>query len=222
MMKFKLLLAVALFFPLFTNAQTPGFRMGGMFGVGESRIKSEGITNETGKLALTAGMTMTYQFSKNFGIYANALFTTKGTKSAGVERVSGIFTYTDYSYMRRFSLYYIEIPVMPKVSVGLKNFHLKAFAGPSLNFNILAKEDKEYDNQAYNNDYGYSGRNLPGVNVLEYSLVYGGGIDVEVSNRDLLFLEVRASTGITHLGSINGQDATNKYLMVGLGYQYTY
>jgi len=216
---FILLVALPL---LYTTAiaQTPGFRSGLIFGIGQATIKNSSIDNQTGKLAFLAGFGLNYQFTKYFGLYGNILFVSKGTSFTGADGGNGITGSNPYK--QTVSLGYIEIPVMPKLSVGIDNFHFKAFAGPSMNFNLYGKETKTYNDPNYNQNNGYRWQNVPNLSVVEYSFVYGGGFDVELPNNDVLFLEIRDNIGLTSLGQINGINSYNKYFAVAFGYLYTY
>jgi hypothetical protein len=199
-------------------SQSDGFRMGAHFGMGQATIKEANISRQTGKLALQAGLSMNYQFFKNFGLNSNILFTSKGSRSSGSETVYGFFGSKEYTYEEDYSLYYVEIPLMPKLSLGGEKFFVKVFAGPSLNFNLYGKQDKVFDDANYHEQNGFTNREIKGLNLLEYSLVYGGGFDVEVSDNSIFSLEVRESRSLNSFGEINTKDAINQYFMVGIGY----
>lgn len=203
-------------------SQTEGLRLGVYAGIGQSNIRKGNISNSTGKLALQGGLAMNYQFSKNLGLYSNLLLTGKGAEGNGTETVSGLPGSGEYKYKQEFSLYYIEIPIMPKVSIGTEKFYIKAFAGPSINFNVGAKQDKMYETPTIDNQLGYSGRNMPEVELIEYSLVCGAGFDVETANKNIFFMEARYNSALNSLGPVNSTKAFNQYFTVGLGYLYKY
>ena len=203
-------------------SQTPGFRAGIHLGIGEARITKAGISNQTGKLSLQGGLAASYQFTKNIGLVNNILFTTKGSRTSGTETVSGFFGSQQYTYEEDFSLQYIEIPLMLKVSLGLGSFHLKAFSGPSANFNISGNADRTYDDPEYNKDHGFTNKEITGLNLLEYTLVLGGGIDIELSDESVLYLELRESLALNSFGEINIKDAFNQYITAGIGFLYKY
>jgi hypothetical protein len=202
--------------PLSVFAQSKGFRFGGMFGLGEGRIKNPTITSQSGKLAVTGGFGVNYQFRKIFGLYGNLLYTSKGAKADGIEG-SVIGT---YPYEQTFSFSAIEIPVMPKLSFGFNKFYLKAFAGPSVNFNLSSKEDKVYNNSTYDFDHGYENKDLD-VPFVDYSFVFGGGIDWETSEKNIFFLEYRRNKDL-RLKSINAVNENthyyNRYYVFAFGY----
>src|SRR3984957_12058585 len=77
-------------------AQTPGFRSGLIFGIGQATIKNSNVDNQTGKLAFLAGFGLNYQFTKYFGLYGNILFASKGTAFTGADggnAISGCYSY---------------------------------------------------------------------------------------------------------------------------------
>ncbi len=219
------LLIVLVTLPLFYTsamAQSPGFRSGLIVGIGQATIKNSTISDQTGKLAFMAGFGLNYQFTKNLGLYGNVLFSSKGSSFTGSDQGNGVLSVNNYSYKQSVSLYYIEIPIMPKVSIGFNNFHLKAFAGPSFNFNLYGKESKTYDDANYNQSNGYQKKDIANLSVVEYSFVYGGGFDIELDNNDVLFLEVRDNMGLNSFGQINNANSYSRYFAIGIGYLYTY
>jgi hypothetical protein len=206
----------------FVLGQSQGLRIGTHFGIGEARIKDASIQNQTGKLCLQAGFALTYQFTENFGLYGNMLLTSKGAHASGFTRETGFLGSTDYPYKQNFALYYAEFPIMAKIGAGINDFYFKAFAGPSINFNIYGKEDKEYEDHNYNDQNGFVNREITDLNLVEYSFIAGAGIDIEVARKDVLFIEVRESIGINSFGKINNQDAKNQYFTIAVGYLYKY
>jgi hypothetical protein len=203
-------------------SQSNGLRIGASLGVGEATIKKTDISNQTGKLAFQGGLALNYQFIKNFGLYGNILYATKGSRSSGTERVSGFFGTTDYKFEEKYVLDYIEVPVMPKLSFGGEKFYIKIFAGPSLNFNLSGKQNKQYEDASYNQDNGYGFRKITGLQLVEYALVYGAGFDVEISDGSVLFLEIRQSKALNSFGTINNKNAYNQYFTLNAGYLIKY
>lgn len=216
MKNIALILIIAML-PFSTKAQSKGTRLGLMFGVGKAKVDNENFLNQSGKIALGGGFGLSYQLSENFGMYGNVLFTSKGTKSTGTDISSG------QTYWKGLSFYAIEIPVMPKLSVRLNRFYLKAFAGPSVNFNIHTNEEKIYDDSHYNNEQGYKDQAVD-VPFLEYAVVWGGGIDAEISGKDILFVEFRKTEDLNMnaINIVNNNHYYNDYYLISVGYHYKY
>ncbi|MBX9853683.1 MAG: PorT family protein [Cytophagaceae bacterium] len=202
--------------------QSPGLALGGHFGIGQAKISKANINNQTGRLALQGGLSLNYQFVKNFGLYGNILFSGKGSRASGNDVQSTFFGNKEFPFEQKYNLYYIEIPVMAKLSLGINNFYFKAFAGPSINFNVKGTESKIYEDKDYHEQNGYSDREIQGLNLMEYSFCYGGGIDVEIAQQSIFFLEVRNNIGMNTFGKINNLDAFNQYFGLGLGILYKY
>lgn len=215
-----LLSATFFLFAKNANAQETGFHYGARFGLGESKLISEGIDQSNGKLLLSGGFTSTYQLTDFLGIGADLLVTSKGDKTQGTYTSSGI-TSNSYAYTENFSMIYTEVPVTGKLSIPItKNLYLKGFAGPSMNFNLLSSSTRQYDNQNYNEENGYVNKPLNGTEVIEYSIIYGAGFDVIDNNQKMYFLDLRISKPISALGEINGESASNKYMNVSAGYMF--
>jgi hypothetical protein len=114
------------FYLFITNlgfSQSKGFRYGARFGIGQASISNASIPNQTGKLALNAGFTASHQFNRHIGLCADFLFTAKGSRASGTTTQTGVFGTRTYNYEETFRLYYFEIPVMAKLSIGISNFH---------------------------------------------------------------------------------------------------
>jgi hypothetical protein len=217
------LILIVVLLPFTTFAQSKGLRLGVLFGVGKAKVENEDFLNQSGKIALGGGLGMTYQLTKNIGVYGNLLFTSKGTKSTGTEMFSGPSGQINYSYWKGLSFYAVEIPLMPKLSVRLNRFHLKAFAGPSINFNIHTNEEKIYDDINFDKDQGYKDQKVD-VPLLEYSVVWGGGLDAEVSEKDILFVEFRKQEDLNMnaINIVNNNHYYNEYYMISIGYLHKY
>jgi hypothetical protein len=152
-----------------------------------------------------------YQFNNNFGLTGNILYISKGSRTSGTERVTGFLGHKDYTYEENFSLSYIEIPLLAKLSLGAGSFHLKGFAGPAISFSMSGKHDRVYDDTDYNEDNGFTGRDIPGLNLMEYSGILGTGIDIELSDGNIFYLELRENFSFNSFGRINNRDAFNNY-----------
>lgn len=215
-----ILILIVVMLPVTAIAQSKGTRLGILFGAGKAKVDNENFLNQSGKLVLGGGFGISYQLAKNFGMYGNVLFTSKGTKSTGTEMSTGQI---HYSYWKGLSFYAIEIPVMPKLSIRLNRFYLKAFAGPSINFNIHTNEEKVYDNSLYNEVHGYKDQKVD-VPLLEYAIVWGGGIDAEVSGKDILFVEFRKQEDLNMnaINIVNNNHYYNEYYLISIGYLYKY
>jgi hypothetical protein len=201
-------------------AQSPGFKKGARFSLGEASFKDfnhDNITTDS-KLLMSGGVSVSNQFTENFGLMADVLFTSKGAKGSGTTNV-GAFG-SEEKFDDTYRLFYAELPIMAKISVGADNFYIKGFAGPSINFNLLGTETRVFENGNVDNNEGYRDRQLNDLEVIEFSTVIGGGIDVVNSVGQAFFVDLRLSSPISSLGKIQGATPSNSYFSIGVGYLY--
>jgi hypothetical protein len=201
------------------SAQNTGFKYGARFGIGQASISDAGIENQTGKLSLNAGLTSAYHFTNYFGLTTDILFVSKGSRATGSETESGFFGSTSYTFEERYKLYYVEIPVMAKASVGNETFRFKIFAGPSVNFNVSGSHTRIFNDPDYDQDHGFTDRSITGIKLLEFAGVVGAGFEVMAGN-DIFFIDIRNSAAFNSFGLINNKNAYNNYFAVGVGYMY--
>ncbi len=214
-MKKLLILALAITSFSIANAQK-GFYYGGLLGIGQSAFNSSSLANQTNGLMLGGGIAGTYHFNKYFGIMANGILVSKGTRANGTKPAGGIFS-TPQDYEETYRLIYAEIPVMAKLRYGSKGFYGKIFGGPSFNFNLSGTYDIDYKN-SNNNDI--SGQKINSLKIMETALVYGAGIEVETEGSGLYSLEIRMSQGLTGVGrtTTGDKDIINQYFSICIGW----
>lgn len=200
-------------------AQSEGLRYGARFGIGESRFTKESLSAQQGKLSFNTGLAANYQFFENFGLTLDALFVSKGTKAQGSVTRSTFTGTREIQFEETYRMFYAEIPLMAKASVGFNNFYLKAFAGPSLNFNLLSTYSRDYDDP---DETDISDEQMKNLEVMEQTIVYGVGFEVEMADHELFFLDFRNSTGLSSFGKVTstGEDGYSSYFSIGIGYMY--
>lgn len=210
-MKKIFLLAVSLTIFSITYAQK-GFYVGGLLGVGQSSLTPSSLDNQTNKLFLGAGVRGIYHFNRYFGIEADGLITSKGTRATGT--APAVLGSEDYE--ERYDFIYAEVPMLAHIRIGAGNFFFKGFAGPSFNFNIDARYSIDYAN-SNNNDV--TDAKVNNLTVMETSLVYGAGVEIG-SNGGLYSLTVRINRGLTSIAtsSQNNNDIYNQYFAICLGW----
>lgn len=217
----RVILVLALFtgYSFIANAQFDGFKYGGRFGIGQARINEAELGDQRGKLALSGGITSTYYFSKTFGLQADFLFTSKGSRASGEEVVQGFFGTTRFQYEEIYRMFYLEVPVTARLAFGSENFLVKFYGGPSINFNLLGTQSRTYEDPDYNDDHGFTDREINGLELLEGAGVYGTGFEV-AADEGIFFLDIRNTIAFSSFGIINGRKAFNNYFVIGVGYLY--
>lgn len=203
---------------LISMAQEQGFYYGTRFGLGESELSGGNLENPNGKLMWQVGATSVYQFSNNIGISADFLLSGKGSKNSGVTKETIITGSTDYPYTEKISLLTGDVPILGKLSFGVQNLFIKAFAGPSINFAFGGLYSREYENSNYNENNGFTNQDMNNLETMSTSLVYGIGVDVKSTDGRLFFLDLRLSNAMGSIGSLNGESLEGKYLALNVGY----
>lgn len=198
-----------------------GFRLGARFGLGEGKIKSDALKDTRGRLMVSGGIASSYRFNKLLSLNADFLLTSIGVKTSGYTRSSNILgQQREYVYDDRFDFLLAELPVTAQLTARSGNFFMKGYAGPSVNFNLIAVETREYDDNNYNTEYGYRSRQLQDVNTVSYSVVYGIGLGAYDRENRIYFLDFRLSNGISPGLKIGGQNTYYNYYCVSAGYYF--
>lgn len=207
------------------QSELQGFHYGAKAGIGESTFKSTGLTDITGRLLVMGGFTASYHFNSYFGLSAEFLATSKASNNrdktfepnSGGPIIGGGGG-TDYYYTDRFRTIDIEIPILPRLTIGKNGFYFQAFAGPSINFNVLGVTLRTYEDQNYNANNGYAEQQMTNLATSSFSAVYGMGVLVMAPNAQLFSVDFRINQGITPFGTFNGQDANHRYFAISVGY----
>ena len=213
----KLLSILFTFIAGWTLAQDMrGFHIGGRFGLGESSIAGTAL-NVRPKMTLSGGIVSNYQFNNYIGLNADFLLTSTGAGASGIERAEGLLSDNYYSYQERFDLLNVEVPVSAQASYWFGDFMVKAFAGPAMNFNLLAMQSRAYDDPNYQSN-DFMNRRLDNINNVSYYMMFGVGLGALSKNERLFFLDLRINNGITPIGTINNRNGYSYYYSVGAGY----
>jgi len=196
-----------------------GFHYGAKAGIGESNFTGGGLTDVTGRLLVMGGFSASYNFNSNFGIAAEFLGTSKGSNNNGKTFVAGpLGGGTDYAYTDRYRTIDIEIPLLPRFTIGRDGFYFQAFAGPAINFNVFGVTSRTYEDENYNTNNGYAEQPMSNLNTSSLSAVYGVGLLVLAPNYQLFSVDVRFNQGLSSFGTFNGQEAKHSYFAISVGY----
>ncbi len=220
-MKKSIIICLLLISVEIIQAQPKGFYYYSRIGLGVSNFNNSAINNQTGKLAINAGIAGNYQFNNYFGIVAEADFVSKGSKIRGVE--TNTFPSANQAYEDIYKLFYAEIPVLIKISYPITEaFYVKGYGGISTNFNLLGTTSRNYDDV---NEADQLDRQINGINLLENAIVYGFGFEIKDKDDHLYSFDFRTSDAINSLGNIkNSENNTisgfNHYYTIGFGYSF--
>lgn len=201
-------------------AQNVGFYYGTRLGLGESTLDGGGIINPQAKLLWQIGGASAFQFTDNIGIMADFLLTGKGAKGSGETEAGGIWGSRKFAYNEKISLLTGDIPIMAKLSYGFAGFYIKAFAGPSVNFNFNGMHSLTYDDADFHNENGFENKEITTLETMSNAFVYGVGFDVKAGDGRLFFLDVRKSTGNENVGTLRNAGFTSGYTAITAGYYF--
>jgi hypothetical protein len=173
-----------------------------------------------GKLATPGGIGAGYQFNKYLGLYGEGLVVSKGAKATITEQSSGgiLGGGSTSSYEEIYRVLYAVVALALKVSYGFDNFYLKAFSGPSLNFNLAGTYSTE-------NKGGITGdienEKINGIKLLETGFVYGAGFDILTKNDDLFSWDFPFNRALTSFAPLAaGKNPKTQYSSIGVGYAF--
>jgi hypothetical protein len=135
---------------------------------------------------------LAYPVAGIFFIQPELLYTMKGAEDT--------FTFQGDSYTESFRFSYLEIPVLGKLALPLRNMSIKPvlYAGPALSFRLSSKYHAEGGGEEYEEDDD-------AVKSTDFGFVIGAGAGVPIGARTL-GLEVRYDFGLTSF-----DDSEEKY-----------
>lgn len=203
------------------KAQPKGFYYYSRLGLGVSEFNQLSNNNQTGKLALNIGVAGNYQFNNYVGLVVEANLSSKGSKITGTE--AAVFPNSAQDYEDIYRLFYAEIPLIVKLSAPIsESFYVKGFAGLSNNFKLIGTYSRNYDDP---NEQDQLDQEVNGINLTEYSYLWGFGFEVKDNTDHLYAIDFRTNTAFSSFGNIrNSQNNVisgyNSYYTIGFGYSF--
>lgn len=212
---FTVLALAIMFLPANGRAQSSGFGIGTVLGVGQATMHAPGLGTINPKIQFTAGATTCYKFNSFFGLGLDIVGTSKGGSYNGSENAG--FPSQQYTFKETYTMVDLEVPLMAKFFIGNDNLSFNAMAGPSMNFNIIATSTRVYDDANRNSNYGYTAKNLNGINPTNFGYTYGVGLMAR-SGSNYYFVNLRRNGPLGPFGQLNGQNATHSGFNLTFGY----
>lgn len=209
MKKHIMLLLLTAAFATKASAQDHQLVLGSRVGIGVSQFSS----SSDRVLWFGAGGTGDYPLGRHLGIMGEAWVQKGGAKYQGTETVSGVFGTRNYAYQENFSIITAQIPLMPRISLGGDGLRLNIFAGPAINFNLLGASSRTYDDESYNNDNGYEGKQVESLELLHFSGLAGLGFSIPAGG-GTYFVDFRYGFGLTPTLKTNNQDQQINYFAI--------
>jgi len=137
----------------------------------------DNVTNWKSRVGFCAGIFLEFNLGRILTIQPEVLYTMKGAEATLAE---GVLTGTG---KLRFD--YLEIPILLKVRIPTGDVHPFVFAGPAIGFNLKA---------AFQDITG-SSSDVAGMNKVDYSAVFGGGLQLGRS----IHIDARYTLGLQKL-----------------------
>lgn len=197
--------------------QTEGFGYGTILGIGQANVNSDGLPQNSSKISFTGGVTSCYKFNNLFGLTLDITAVSKGAKNSGTEKGGGVFS-GDQKYNENFTFVDLDIPLMAKFCIGSEKININLLGGVSMNFNLLATGSRTYENSSYNDNNGYSGRQLSGINTTNLGYTAGLGITAMATPDNFYFIHLRTNGPLNEFGSIAGHKAYHQNFNITFGY----
>ncbi|MGZ5479920.1 MAG: porin family protein [Candidatus Aminicenantales bacterium] len=138
---------------------------------------ADNVTNWKSRVGFCAGIFLEFNLGRILTIQPEVLYTMKGAEATLAE---GVLTGTG---KLRFD--YLEIPILLKVRIPTGDVHPFIFAGPAIGFNLKA---------AFQDITG-SSSDVAGMNKVDYSAVFGGGLQLGRS----IHIDARYTLGLQKL-----------------------
>lgn len=205
----------------FVFAQPAGFKYYTRGGIGTSTFMHHKNSTQVGKIAFNIGMAAHYQFNKNVGFIVEGNFVSKGSRISGIE--PAVFPNSPKKYEDIYKLFYAEIPLMLNLSYPVNDMlYVRGFSGFSYNLNILGTYTRDYYDS--NND-DIIEQKIQGLNLTEYSVIYGFGLTVVDKTEHHYNLDFRVNTALNSFGEIRNSENTiisgyNNYYTIGISYSF--
>lgn len=191
---FKRLLLVSLIFTGALFAQKIEIGAKGGVNIRSLNFKSNytGFSNET-RAGFVGGIFLKYNINEMFSIQPEVLVAVKGGRQdAGKRTVAGVAV---PSQRFDYNLTYLDIPVLVNVTFPTQSpISPKLFFGPQVGFLLNAKEKfEENGKQIHDKDIKSN------MTKADFSLVFGAGLDVAVTAKAKVLLDLRYDLGLTDL-----------------------
>jgi hypothetical protein len=188
----KKLLFVLFALALFSISTQAQMQLGVKAGLNLANLSGDDISDTDARTGFAGGLFFMYQFNDMFAIQPEAYYSMKGATDKG--------SFEGYSYEAELKLDYLEIPLLLKFLIPIKDSNVRptVFAGPSFGFNMSAKSKVEAGGQTFEQDLEY-------VASTDFGLVFGGGIGFPVGNGELGF-DIRYILGLSTIDDSSEKD----------------
>lgn len=201
MVAMMLLMAVVLSIGASADAR---MKLGPRAAVALASVSGDGTEELDSKLGLALGGFIDVPFGSNspFGIRGEVNLVNKGAE-AEVGTTS-----------LKLNFDYVEVPVMVKYNIPVKgNIAPNFFAGPVVGILVSAKQKYDFAGDEQEVDIKEY------LKSTDFSLCFGGGVDIVMGTSGVLILDVRYELGFTNVLDDGGEgEIKNNAFMIGVGW----
>lgn len=200
-------------------AQEPGYYFGPRLELGQAQY-----TGQTGfydGVAVQLGLTSSRQFTDAFalqfvpfvGLYNGARQNGEGdgVYPNGARKI--------LQYRDNYNIYSVEFPLLVKFSGGFQRARFSIFGGPSLGYIMGGTRSKQYQDEAYNAEHGYSGHAMDDLKRGMYSAEIGVASELKAT-RGLMVIDFRIHRNLSPLGRLEGSYFSAHMMTVGLAWTF--
>lgn len=177
-----------------------GFRLG----LNVARFYGEDTEESEGRIGLCLGGFSSYNFSKNFALQGEVLYTQKGDYDE--EDLNGVISSV------RINIHYLEIPMLAKVSLPTGSFTPSLYLGPTVAFQIGSSFEFKLGGVTVEGD-------LTDVKDVDVGLALGTGLGFG-SGPTKFLVDFRYTAGLSSIddsGGVNQLDWKNSVASLSLG-----
>jgi len=151
----------------------------------------------------SGGAFFCYQSSDMFALQPELIYSMKGSKYEGTEM--------GMPFDATFTVEYLELPVLAKIILSTGETKPYLLAGPALGILLSSEGKVEMGGISISDE-------LEDVKSIDFGLVLGAGIDIDLGTGTLLF-DARYNLGLTSIDdSVDDGDIKNSVISFNVGY----
>lgn len=198
------------------------FNYGAHFSIGTTQLSDQDNNNiqYSSKLYVGGGATASYMFNSLIGLQVEAGFGINNGASNGEEVVGKTIFNQDIleEFNDDYTLGYIKIPILAKLSLGNESFKFNVLGGASSNFNFIALKSRSYKDQNYDDDNGYSQQTMNEAETFVPSIVGGIGLQARSQESSWYFIDFRYESSLNSVTKIDNTSPSLNSYTISLGY----
>ena len=170
---------------------------------------SEGLIEIKPLIGFHLGPTVEFNLSDNWGLETGLVITQKGYK---YEYSESIFLFGSFSIKEKVTMYYVDIPITPKVYFDAGNARIFGQLGPMVSVGVAGTYKSEFTSGGMTETEKGSVEWFDFKDRIHFGLVAGAGVDL-----DPVTIGVNYNYGVSNEFDSDGHF---RYVNVSLGYHF--